>query len=121
MNPPDRDFFSVGFPQIPKARLRVGESAAGLTSAPPCSSGRVPGLFPGAVSLLPDDGQLCFQHLVAGTLARQGLPGEFPLTLPSPHLGTKQLPNSDTQCVPFVPSPPSGTPKPVPGSHKSNS
>lgn len=101
-------------------RLRVG-SAAGLTSAPPCSSGRVPGLFPGAVSLLPDDGQLCFQHLVVGTLARQGLPGEFPLTILSPHLGTKWLSNSDILCVSFVPSPLLVTPGPVPGSHNSNS
>lgn len=51
-----------------------------LSRLQPRFSGRVPGLLPGSVSLLPDDGQLCFQHLVAGGLAGQGLPGEFPLT-----------------------------------------
>lgn len=83
MDPPDRDFFlcRLWLSQILRVRLRAGESAAGLMSAPAFSSGRVPGLLPGALSLLPDDGQLCLQHLVAGTLARQGLPGEFPLTV----------------------------------------
>lgn len=60
-----------------------------LSHLQPRFSGRVPGLLPGFVSLLPDDGQLCFQHLVAGDLVRQGFPGEFPLTSLSLCLGTK--------------------------------
>lgn len=41
------------------------------------------------MSLLPDDGQLCLQHLVAGALVGQWLPGEFPWTPLSLSLGTK--------------------------------